>query len=345
LLDLWNFSLEELTDWLAELGERPFRAKQLYGWMYGKGVSSFDEMTDISAATRKLLAEKACLDSMKPADSLFSKDGNTSKFLLETSDGHFIETVFMKYKDRNSLCVSAQVGCKRACKFCASGALGLKRNLTAGELAQEVILSESLAGAKTKNIVLMGIGEPLDNFDNIKQFIVNLSDEHGRDFSRRAFTLSTSGVVPMFARLAEELPQVNLAVSLHAPNDALREQIMPITKKWGVAEIVEATKKHYAATRRRATFEYALIKGFNDSAAQARELAKLLKGINCLVNLIPLNDGSKYKGTSENAAQKFREILGENHIPATVRLSLGADIEAACGQLRLRHEDGKAERK
>jgi len=419
---LFDFSLAELTEFVDGLGERPFRARQLYGWMYGKGVTDFEAMTDIPAAARAKLGASARLDALKPADALRSKDGGTSKFLLETSDGHFIETVFMKYKDRNSICVSSQVGCRMGCRFCASGALGFRRNLTAGEMCLEAILSEQAAGARAKNIVLMGIGEPLDNYDNVRKFVENMTDDHGRDMSRRAITLSTCGVVPMMARLAEELPQVNLAVSLHAPNDRLREQIMPVTKRWKVADIVAAVRRHYEATRRRPTFEYALIEGFNDSPAHAKELAALLRGMNCLVNLIPLNGadgaggvggvgmaneigaangmsaangagaadgadaangtvcpvrrawagseaenplapargtgktgvevfrntllrapthGTGYRGSTQDTAQRFREILGGRNVPATVRRSLGADIEAACGQLRLRKEAEK----
>ena len=232
------------------------------------------------------------------------------------------------------------------CRFCASGSLGLARNLTPSEMALQVILSENETGVKTKNIVLMGIGEPLDNFDNVKKFIENITDDHGRDLSRRAITMSTCGLVPGIERLAKELPQVNLAVSLHAPNDKMRLTIMPVTKKYGVKDIVEATRKHYEKTHRRSTFEYALIEGFNDSKEHAAELASLLRGMNCIVNLIPLNgtdtsgvvakETMMYRGSSAEKAELFREELGRRHIPSTVRRSLGADIEAACGQLRLR---------
>jgi len=204
-------------------------------------------------------------------------------------------------------------------------------------MALQVILSEREAGARTKNIVLMGVGEPLDNYDNVKRFIENITDDHGRDLSRRAITLSTCGIVPGIERLAKDLPQVNLAVSLHAPNDELRKRIMPVAKKYGVGEVVAAAQRHYETTRRRATFEYALIEGFNDGIGHARELAALLKGMNCLVNLIPLNGiENAVKGSSFETAERFREELGRRHVPATVRKSLGADIGAACGQLRLR---------
>ncbi|GHU63831.1 putative dual-specificity RNA methyltransferase RlmN [Clostridia bacterium] len=349
--NLYDLSFEELTAFLAGQGERPFRARQLYSWLYGKGEGSFAAMTDIPAASRARLSETARADGLFLAESLASADDSTAKYLFGTDDSHYIETVFMKYKDRNSVCISTQVGCRMGCKFCASGRLGLKRGLAPAEMALEVILSEKAAGALAKNIVLMGIGEPLDNFDAVKKFIENFTDDHGRDLSRRAITLSTCGLVPGIRRLASELPQVNLAVSLHAPNDALRREIMPVTKRYGVAEIVEATRQHYETTHRRSTFEYTLIDGFNDSPAHARELAALLRGMNCLVNLIPLNSGgyrgareqsstnsSVHRGSGAETAQRFRDILGDRGVPATIRKSLGSDIEAACGQLRLRYE-------
>ena len=357
MVNLYDLSLAEMTEFLAGLGESPYRARQLYAWLYGKGENDFDAMTDLPAAVREKLKGGARADGPVLAGTLASSDGQTTKHLFELGDGNFIETVFMKYKDRNSICLSSQAGCRMGCKFCASGELGLKRDLSPAEMALQVMLSEREAGARTKNIVLMGVGEPLDNYENVKKFIENITDDHGRDLSRRAITLSTCGIVQGIDRLAKELPQVNLAVSLHAPNDALRVKIMPVTKKYGIHEVVEATQRHFMATRRRSTFEYALIDGFNDSIGHARELAALLKGMNCLVNLIPLNyisgDGP-ISGDGTNdwepiistvpmigpsqclTAERFREELGRRHVPATVRKSLGADIEAACGQLRLK---------
>jgi len=390
-----------MTDFCAGLGEKPFRARQLYAWLYGKGVNDFAQMTDVPVAAREKLAACARADGLMLAETLSSADGQTTKYLFGTDDGNYIETVFMKYKDRNSICISTQAGCRMGCRFCASGSLGLARDLGPAEMALQVVLSEREAGARTKNIVLMGIGEPLDNFNNVKKFIENITDDHGRDLSRRAITLSTCGLVPGIRRLAEELPQVNLAISLHAPNDRLRERIMPVTKRYGVKDIVEAAREHFAATHRRPTFEYALIRGFNDGPEHAAELAALLKGMNCIVNLIPLNSaggggsggglrcghgssertregdertrdgglqgvcggdertsggglhggygssertsegdertcGGDWQGSDADKAEWFREELGRRHVPATVRNSLGADIEAACGQLRLR---------
>jgi len=344
LVSLYDLNLAELTEFCAGLGEKPFRARQLFAWLYGKGVNDFALMTDVPAAARGKLAESARADDLTLAESVSSADGQTTKHLFGTDDGNYIETVFMKYKDRNSICISTQAGCRMGCRFCASGSLGLSRNLRPAEMALQVILAERAAGTLTKNIVLMGIGEPLDNFENVKKFIENFTDDHGRDLSRRAITLSTCGIAPGIERLAAELPQVGLAVSLHAPNDSLREKIMPVTKRYGVQSVVRAAQRHYELTHRRPTFEYALIEGFNDGMEHAAMLAALLRGMNCIVNLIPLNtagagrrerEGSG-RGSSFETAERFREELGRRHVPATVRKSLGADIDAACGQLRLK---------
>jgi 23S rRNA (adenine2503-C2)-methyltransferase len=337
MVSLYDLSLAELVEFCAGLGEKPFRARQLYSWLYGKGVNDFSRMTDVPKAAREKLAGAARADGLFLAESLSSLDGQTTKHLFGTDDGNFIETVFMKYKERNSICISTQAGCRMGCVFCASGELGLSRNLTPSEMALQVVLAERAAGALTKNIVLMGIGEPLDNYGSVKKFIENITDDHGRDLSRRAITLSTCGLVPGIERMAVELPQVNLAVSLHAPNDRLRARIMPVTKRYGVGALVAAARKHYDITHRRPTFEYALIEGFNDGPEHVSELASLLKGMNCIVNLIPLNAvAGGGKGAAAEVAEWFREQLGRRHVPATVRKSLGADIGAACGQLRLR---------
>ena len=339
MVSLYDLNLAELTEFCAGLGERPFRARQLYAWLYGKGVNDFSQMTDISEATREKLSRGSYADGLVLAETLSSRDGQTTKYLFGLPDGGYIETVFMKYKDRNSICLSTQAGCRMGCRFCASGLSGLTRDLSPSEMALQVILAERAAAARAKNIVLMGVGEPLDNYENVKKFIENITDDHGRDLSRRAITISTCGIVPGIEKLAKELPQVNLAVSLHAPNDELRTKIMPVTKKYGVSDVVTATRKHYEATRRRSTFEYALIEGFNDGTEHAKELAALLKGMNCLVNLIPLNHAGIHgsgQGSSGVTAERFREELGRRHVPATVRKSLGSDIEAACGQLRMR---------
>ena len=337
MISLYDLSLAELTEFCAGLGERPFRARQLYAWLYGKGVNDFANMTDVPVLAREKLAANARADDLFLAESLSSADGQTTKHLFGTDDGNFIETVFMKYKDRNSICISAQAGCRMGCRFCASGGLGLARDLRPAEMALQIVLSEGAAGARTKNIVLMGIGEPLDNFDNVKKFIENFTDDHGRDLSRRSITLSTCGLVPGIERLAAELPQVELAVSLHAPNDRLREQIMPVTKRYGVKAVVAAAGRHFEKTHRRSTFEYALIEGFNDGPEHAAELAALLKGMNCIVNLIPLSPVAEFDGERPDDAtqERFRDFLDHAGINATLRRSRGLESGAACGQLRL----------
>lgn len=339
--DLYNLSLSELTDFITNAGEKPYRAKQLYRWLYEKGITDIDAMTDIPEKSRKTLNEIVANNSLTLDDSIKSSDGSTEKFLFKTLDGNYIETVFMKYKKRNSICISSQVGCRMGCTFCASGSKGLIRNLTPAEMSLQIILSENQAEEQVKNIVIMGIGEPLDNFENVKKFIENITSDFGRDLSRRAITLSTCGIVPMIHKLADELPQVNLAVSLHAPNDKLRNEIMPISRKYDMASLIKAVNYHYETTKRRSTFEYTLIEGFNDSEANAKELATLLKGMNCLVNLIPLNKATKGTKQASNihSINKFHEVLSKYHIPTTIRRSLGEDIDAACGQLMLKKAD------
>ena len=336
--DLYNLSLSELTDFITNVGEKPYRAKQLYRWLYEKGITDINAMTDIPDSSRTKLCEIASNDSLEIVDTLNSIDDSTEKHLLKTHDNHYIETVFMKYKKRNSICISSQVGCRMGCTFCASGSKGLVRNLTPAEMTLQIILSENKSEERIKNIVIMGIGEPLENFENVKKFIENITSDFGRDLSRRAITLSTCGLVPMIHRLADELPQVNLAVSLHAPNDKLRAEIMPITRKYDIASLIKAVNYHYETTKRRSTFEYTLIEGFNDSEANAKELARLLRGMNCLVNLIPLNKVTKGKqqGSNKTRQKNFHEVLSYYHIPATIRRSLGEDIDAACGQLMLK---------
>ena len=336
--DLYNLSLKELTDFITNTGEKPYRAKQLYRWLYEKGITDINSMTDIPESSRAKLNEIASNNSLEIVDTLKSKDASTEKHLLKTLDNHYIETVFMKYKKRNSICISSQVGCRMGCTFCASGSKGLIRNLTPAEMTLQVILSENESNERIKNIVIMGIGEPLDNFENVKKFIENITSDFGRDLSRRAITLSTCGLVPMIEKLADELPQVNLAVSLHAPNDELRNKIMPISRKYDIASLIKAVKYHYEKTKRRSTFEYTLIEGFNDSEACAKELVTLIRGMNCLVNIIPLNKATEGKQQSSNvqSINKFHEVLSNHHIPATIRRSLGEDIDAACGQLMLK---------
>ena len=336
-LDFYNPNIDELIAHFESIGETPFRAKRLYRYLYREGVYEIDKMSEIPADTREKIKKVFASPALKIKNKLCSSDGSTEKYLFETLDGEFIETVFMRHKERDSICISSQVGCRMSCSFCASGSNGLVRNLSASEMALQIILAEKDSHRQIKNIVLMGIGEPLDNYENMKKFIKNFTSDYGRDFSRKAITISTCGLIPMINALADELPQVNLAISLHASNDNLRNQIMPISKKYAMYDLICAVKNHIVKTRRRSTIEYILIKDFNDSNTHAKELAALLKDMNCIVNLIPLNSANDglHEGSSEITAQAFREILGANGVPATVRTALGSDIDAACGQLRL----------
>lgn len=343
-IDLYNLNIAELIEFFEEIGETPFRAKRLYKYLYREGIYIVDDMSDLPAQTRQKLKEYILPQAIELTNHVSSIDTTTKKFLFETVDKNYIETVFMKHKDRNSICISSQIGCKMGCTFCASGSDGFVRNLSASEMLLQIILAEKEAGEQVKNIVIMGIGEPLDNYENIKKFIEIFSSEFGRDFSRKQVTISTCGIVPMITALAKDMPQVNLAISLHAPNDKIRKQIMPISKKYSMEMLIEAIKKHYVITRKRTTIEYILISGFNDLDSDAEELAKLLCDMNCIVNLIPLNNTSllDMKGSSEDTTQRFREILGANGVPATIRTALGSDIDAACGQLRLLRQQKNA---
>ena len=340
-IDLCNLNITEKIEFFEEIGETPFRAKRLYKYLYREGIFCFDDMSDLPEQTRQKLKENTSPQAIKVAKQVCSNDKTTRKYLFNTHDDNFIETVFMKHKERNSICISSQIGCKMGCTFCASGSEGFVRNLSASEMLLQIILAEKEAGEQVKNIVIMGIVEPLDNYENVKKFIEIFSSEEGRNFSTKAITISTCGIVRMIKKLAENMPQVNLAISLHAPNDNIRKQLMPVSNKYSVEELIEVVKEHYKITRRRTTIEYILIENLNDSVSYAEELAKLLNGMNCIVNLIPLNNTSllDMEGSSEEVAQRFREVLGSNGVPATIRIPLGSDINAACGQLRLNHQN------
>ncbi len=339
---LLDFSQEELKEILLSLGEKAFRTGQIYKSLHlGK---DFDEMTDISKELRAKLKEKYDAQPVKIIKTLKSVDG-TEKFLFSLRDGNVIEGVLMRYKHGASLCVSTQVGCRMNCAFCASGLEGLIRNLTAGEILGEVIsvnrLDGGLLGDKRKviNVVLMGSGEPLDNYQNTVKFIKLLSSENGINISQRNVSLSTSGLVPKMYDLANEDLSVNLTVSLHAPFDEERKEIMPVAKKYSIAEILDACKFYFDKTGRRYIFEYVLIKGKNDTKAHADKLISLLKGKPCHVNLIRLNEVKEkdLKGGTEKEAYRFLGLLEKGGLSATLRRKMGEDIDGACGQLRRRY--------
>lgn len=332
ILDLYPAELEELV---TELGDKKFRAKQLFGWL-AKGAASFDEMGNVPKSLRGSLEEAGWyIGQPEAVRTQRSKDG-TVKCLFRFPDGAEIESVFMKYEYGNSICISSQVGCRMGCSFCASTMDGLERSLTGGEMLGEVLAMIRLTGEDIGHVVIMGMGEPFDNYDEVIRFIRLINDRSGYDLGLRNITVSTCGIVPGIRRFAEDVPQVNLAVSLHAPNQEMRVRTMPVARSYGYDELMAACREYTETTGRRITFEYALIDGVNDSKECAEELASRLKGWLTHVNLIPLNEvsGREYKKAQDKNIKGFREVLEKRGIAVTVRRTLGSDIDAACGQLR-----------
>lgn len=343
--NLMDLTLKETEQYLETLGEKKYRAKQVYRWIY-KGARSFDEMTNLSLELRRKLSENAEIRKLCCLRVQHSEKDGTRKYLFGLSDGNSIESVFMKYKHGNTVCISSQAGCRMGCGFCASAAGGLRRNLSPGEMADQVLSIKEDAREEIGNIVVMGTGEPLDNYENLTRFIRNIHEKDGLNIGMRSITVSTCGLIPKMSDLARDFPQVNLAVSLHASNDAVRGKLMPIARKYPMEELLAACANHIALTGRRLTFEYAMIKGVNDSYACAEELAQKLRGLNSHVNLIPLNRvaGTRLAGTEKEGVERFREILERRGIPVTVRRELGGDIDAACGQLRLSNEKARTQK-
>lgn len=340
--DIKSLDYEQLQDYVEELGEKAFRSKQLYQWIHERLVTSFDEMTNLSKDFRKRLEQSATIGSARIVKRQESKDG-TNKFLMELQDGNHVESVLMKYKHGNSVCISTQVGCRMGCRFCASTVGGLVRSLETSEMLDQIYEIQRQTGERVSNIILMGIGEPLDNYDNVIRFIRMISDEHGLNISQRNITLSTCGLVDRILRLQEENLTITLAISLHAPNDVLRREMMPIANKYSIEEIMKACRTYIEKTKRRITFEYSMVEGKNDSQKEAQELIQLLRGMNCHVNLIPLNpvEGRMGQRSMRNHIEEFKLTLEKNHINVTIRREMGRDIDAACGQLRNKNEGGK----
>lgn len=337
--DILSYSLSELETELQELGEKKFRAKQIYEWLHSKKVNNFSEMSNISLALRTKLEENYCINSIKIVKKLESFLDNTVKYLYGLYDGNHIESVLMEYKHGNSLCISTQVGCKMGCKFCASTIAGFKRNLLPSEMLEQVYTAENDSGRHIDSIVLMGIGEPLDNFDNVIKFLQILSSETGKNMSLRHVSLSTCGIVPKIYRLAEYRFGLTLSVSLHAYCDEKRSGIMPVNDTYPVGELMKACRDYTEITGRRISFEYAVIHGVNDTKEDADGLIGLLRGMNCHVNLIPVNEIKERSYRADrNALHAFAAALEKGGLNVTVRRTLGADINAACGQLRREYE-------
>jgi 23S rRNA (adenine2503-C2)-methyltransferase len=332
-----DMNINELGQMLQDMGQQKFRAKQIFTWI-AKGATDFDEMTDLSKQLRQELKLFARVSGLNIRKKLVSTIDGTSKYLFELHDSNIIESVLMKYTYGYTACISSQIGCKMGCSFCASTIEGFRRNLTAGEMLEQILAIQRDAGVKVGNVVIMGIGEPFDNYDNVMKFLKLAHDPDGLNIGYRHMTVSTCGIVPYILRFAQENIQVNLAISLHAPNDRLRAQIMPIARRHTIDKIIEACKIYTEKTKRRITFEYALIEGVNDSVENAAELAALLRGMLCHVNLIPVNAvaGNDYRQSSRRHVEEFAAILTKRGIETTTRRELGADINAACGQLRRR---------
>lgn len=335
LVDIKSMTLEELTDFIVDNNFPKFRAKQIHGWL-NKNISSFDEMTNISSDLRNFLNASCYISVASIAKKLVSSYDNTVKYLFEFNDGECVESFVMSYKHGYSICISTQVGCKMGCTFCATGKSGFSRSLTPSEMLNQIEAAQKDLNIRISNIVLMGMGEPLDNFDNVVKFLRLVSSDDGLNIGMRHITLSTCGLVPKIYELADLHLGITLSVSLHAPNDQIRTKTMPIAKKYSIEELLQACRDYFKITGRRVTFEYSMISGVNDSEANARELASRLSGMNCHVNLIPVNsvEGTGYVKSNIKKQQRFIDILAEKNIAATVRRTLGSDINASCGQLR-----------
>ena len=337
--DLKSFTLEELKEELKEGGFPAYRAGQLYRWLHVQLAEDPEEMTNLPAKLKQYLSENYTMTRLQVADRQISRLDGTQKFLFQLPDGETIESVFMKYKFGNSVCVSSQVGCRMGCRFCASTLDGLRRNLLPGEILEEIYTIHRLTGEKISHVVVMGTGEPLDNYENLLKFLRMLTDENGQNLSMRNVTVSTCGIVPRIYDLAREKLSITLALSLHATTDERRREIMPIANTYTISECMAACRYYFEETGRRVTFEYSLIKGVNDSLRDAKELAALAGSISAHINLIPVNPVRErdYEQPDLSAVQAFRAKLEKHGINVSIRRVLGRDIDGACGQLRHRH--------
>ncbi len=337
--DIKSLNLEELTEWLVSLGEKPFRARQIYAWMHQRLADSVEEMTDISGKLQDRLKEASEYKVLKKVQMQESRQDGTRKYLFDLGDGNLIESVFMRYKHGNSVCISSQAGCRMGCRFCASTLDGLVRNLTPSEMLEQIYRIQKDTGERVSNVVVMGTGEPLDNYDNLLKFLSLLTDENGLHISQRNITVSTCGIVPNMKKLADEKLAITLALSLHAPNQEKRRALMPVANKYTIEEAVEACRYYFQKTGRRITFEYALVGGVNDSAQDVKELAALLKGLNCHINLIPVNPIQErdFVQSDTHVIENFKQKLEKSGMNVTIRREMGRDIDGACGQLRKRY--------
>ncbi len=341
MIDIKSLNIDELNSFIESIGEKKFRAKQIYEWLHVKLVGSFDEMSNISVALREKLKSECNLTKLEPVEVLTSVVDGTKKYLFQLEDGNVIESVLMRYHHGNSVCISTQVGCRMGCKFCASTLDGLERNLLPSEMLDEIYSIQRDIGERISNIVLMGSGEPLDNYDNVVKFLELISDDNGLNISQRNITLSTCGLVPKIYELADKNMQITLAISLHASNDETRRELMPVARAYSIEEILKSCRYFFDKTGRRLTFEYSLVAGVNDNVEGADALGSLLKGINCHVNLIPVNPIKErdFKQSDKQAIERFKNKLEIYGMNVTVRREMGRDINGACGQLRKSYKE------
>lgn len=335
-IDIKGLTLAELKQELMSMGDKPFRAKQIYQWLHQKLVTDFDAMTNLSTALREQLKKRYTLTALQVVETLISETDGTRKYLLRLEDGHVIESVWMKYKHGNSVCISSQVGCRMGCRFCASTVDGLERNLRASEMLDQLYRIQVLTGARISNVVVMGAGEPLDNYDNLIRFIHLLTDANGLNISQRNITVSTCGIIPGIKRLADENLSITLALSLHAPNDEIRKTLMPVANRYPLDEVLAACQEYFHKTGRRLTFEYSLVSGVNDNLQEARLLTERIRGYHGHVNLIPVNPIKErdYVQSNQKAIAAFKTYLEQHGLNVTIRREMGRDIGGACGQLR-----------
>lgn len=337
--DIRSYTFEQLNTEMQEIGEKSFRSKQIYSWLHEKLVDSFEEMTSLSKALREKLEQSYEIRKVSMLERQVSELDGTNKFLFELYDGNVVESVLMRYKHGNSVCISSQVGCRMGCRFCASTLDGLERNLTPSEMLGQIYEIQKISRERVSNIVIMGTGEPLDNYDNFVTFIHMISDEHGLNISQRNITVSTCGIIPNMKKLAEENFQITLALSLHGSNQEKRKKLMPVANKYELTDVLEACDYYFKKTGRRITFEYSLVHGVNDTEEDAEDLIRILRPRNCHLNLIPVNPIKErdFEKPTRQHAEKFKNKLEKNGINVTIRREMGSDIDGACGQLRRRH--------
>ncbi|MEE1304620.1 MAG: 23S rRNA (adenine(2503)-C(2))-methyltransferase RlmN [Agathobacter sp.] len=342
-IDIKSFNLQELTEYMVSRNEKAFRAKQIYEWMHVKHVDGFEDMTNISKKLKEELNNDCYITSLNQVEVQVSKIDGTRKYLFALEDGNVIESVLMRYKHGNSVCISSQVGCRMGCRFCASTLDGLVRGLKPSEMLDQIYKISRDIGERISNVVVMGTGEPMDNYDNLLKFIQLLTDENGLNISQRNLTVSTCGIVPRMRQLADEKLSITLALSLHASNQEKRKELMPVANSFDIHEVIDACKYYFEKTKRRVTFEYSLVGGVNDTDQDATELASLIKGMNCHINLIPVNPIKErdYVQSDTRVIEAFKNKLEKYGITVTIRREMGRDIDGACGQLRKKYIGGE----